>query len=83
MSEEMIAALGQMVATEILRQPRRVINPNEPLISSKLIDSMSLIDIALWVEDTYGVHFEDTELNSETFDTLDQLALLIKSRQHA
>jgi acyl carrier protein len=33
------------------------------------------------VEDDYGVQIDDTELNAETFDTLEQLADLIESRQ--
>ena len=56
MPEDMIATLGQKVAAEILREPDRNIRPDEPLISSGLIDSMSLVDVAILVEDTYGVH---------------------------
>jgi acyl carrier protein len=33
------------------------------------------------VEDLYGVRIDDTELNAETFDTLEQLAALISTRQ--
>jgi acyl carrier protein len=51
------------------------------LISSGLIDSFSLVDLALFVEDTFGVHLDDAELNAETFDTLAQLAALVESRQ--
>jgi acyl carrier protein len=39
------------------------------------------MDLALFVEDTFGVKIEDTELNADTFDSLNQLADLIKSRQ--
>jgi acyl carrier protein len=81
MPEDMIATLGQKVAAEILKEPNRKIQPDEPLISSGLIDSMSLVDVAILVEDTYGVHIDDTELNADTFDTLTQLAGLIQSRQ--
>lgn len=81
MPEDMIATLGQKVAAEILQEPDRSIRPDEPLISSGLIDSMSLVDVAILVEDTYGVHIDDTELNADTFDTLIQLAELIQSRQ--
>jgi len=34
----------------------------------------------LFVEDNFAVHLDDSELNKETFDTLDQLADLIQSR---
>jgi acyl carrier protein len=81
MSEDMIATLGQKVAADILNEPDRKIRPDEPLISSGLIDSMSLVDVAILVEDTYGVHIDDTELNADTFDTLIQLAELIQARQ--
>jgi acyl carrier protein len=64
-----------------LKQPNRVVDPNEKLISSGLIDSFSLMDLALFVEDNFGVRIEDTELNAETFDNLTQLTALIESRK--
>jgi acyl carrier protein len=79
--EEMIAKLAAFIAEKILRQPKRVIRPDEALISSGLVDSFSLMDISLFVEDSFGVRIEDTELNVETFDTLEQLAKLIQGRQ--
>jgi acyl carrier protein len=80
MSDEMIAQLAQLVAAKILKQPNRKIKPDEPVISSGLIDSFNLVDVALLVEDTWGVRIDDSELNAETFDTLTQLAELIESR---
>lgn len=76
-----IPQLSKFIASNILKQPDREIKPDEKLISSGLIDSFSLMDLALFVEDTFGVRIEDTELNAETFDTLPQLASLIESRQ--
>ena len=81
MPNDLIVTLGQKIAAEILKEPKRTLRPDEPLISSGLIDSMSLVDVALLVEDTYGVHIDDTELNADTFDTLAQLAELVQSRQ--
>ena len=78
---DVIAQLSVFVSTNILKQPNRVIESSEPLISSGLIDSFSLMDLALFVEDTFGVRIEDTELNAGTFNNLNQLASLIESRQ--
>ena len=78
---DLITKLSAFLATDILKQPKRVISRDEPLISSGLIDSFSLMDIALFVEDNFGVRIEDTELNADTFDNLTQLASLIESRQ--
>jgi acyl carrier protein len=77
---ELIAKLSTFLANDILKQPGRVIAPDEPLVSSGLIDSFSLMDVALFVEDNFGVRIEDTELNADTFDNLTQLASLIESR---
>ncbi len=73
--------VGDYVSNSILKQPKRKIRVDEALISSGLIDSFSLVDLALFIEDTFGVHLDDTELNAQTFDTLNQLADLIQTRQ--
>ena len=76
-----LANLSQYIATQFLKQPRRVIAPDEALISGGLIDSFNLVDLALYVEDTFGVRIDDTELNAATFDTLAQLTSLIEKRR--
>lgn len=78
---DIIPKISAFLATDILKQPGRIIAPDEPLISSGLIDSFSLMDVALFVEDNFGVRIEDTELNADTFDNLTQLAALIESRR--
>jgi acyl carrier protein len=83
MNEEISTKMGKFLAEKILKQPNRVIKPNEPLISSGLIDSFSLMDVALFIEDTFGVRIEDTELNAQTFDNLEQLVVLVESRRVA
>jgi len=50
------------------------------LISSGILDSFHLIDLALYIEDRFGVKIEDTELNRQTFDNLTQLCELILSK---
>jgi acyl carrier protein len=81
MQTDLDATIAQFIASEILKQPSRMISPTEALISSGLIDSFHLVDLALFVEDTFGVHIDDTELNVDTFDTLQQLSTLIRQRQ--
>jgi acyl carrier protein len=81
MTTEIITPIAKFIAEKILKQPNKVITADESLISSGLIDSFSLMDLALFIEDTFGVRVEDTELNAETFDNLNQLATLISSRK--
>jgi acyl carrier protein len=80
-TDNIISEIEKYIATQIIKQPGRKIAADAPLISSGMIDSFSLMDLALFVEDTFGVRIEDTELNANTFDNLTQLASLIESRK--
>jgi acyl carrier protein len=81
MTDEIASVLGQQIAADILKEPGRVIKPDERLISNGLIDSFHLVDLALFVEDRFGVRIDDADLNAAAFDTLDELAGLIRQRQ--
>jgi acyl carrier protein len=81
MSTEMQQTISDFIVKTILKQPKRVIQPGDALISSGLIDSFSLVDLALFVEDTFGVRIADSELNAFTFDSIEQLVNLIQVRQ--
>ena len=79
--DEMKVKISEYMAKEIIKQPGRTIRPDEALLTSGLIDSFHLVDLALFVEDNFGVHIDDSELNASTFDSLDGLISLIQSRQ--
>ncbi len=79
--ETIIIELRQFIRNTILKQPDLTIQENEPIISSGLIDSFSLVDLALFIEDHFGVHIDDTELNADFFDSISQLAEIIDQRQ--
>ena len=81
MTEQIVKQLADYISKEIMKQPDRVIDPDEALISGGLIDSFSLVDLALFIEEKFGVRIDDTELNADTFDSLNQLAELITGRQ--
>jgi acyl carrier protein len=76
----MIEQIAAYISEEILKDPNRQIGGDEPLISSGLIDSFALVDLALFVEDTFGVRIEDVELTSFVFDTIAELAQLISMK---
>jgi acyl carrier protein len=81
MTDDVIQILAREIATQILRQPGYELGPDEPLISGGIVDSFGLVDLALIVEDNFGVYIDDTELGASTFDTLGELAELVRARQ--
>lgn len=83
MGAEIESEIAKYIAAQVWKQPGRAIAPEEKLISSGLIDSFHLVDLALFVEDAFQVHLDDSELNVQTFDTLAQLAAIVRGRQKA
>jgi acyl carrier protein len=81
MTDELLPTLKSYIAKEIMKQPNRDIDPDQALLTSGLIDSFHLVDLALFVEDQFGVHIDDAELNAQTFDTLNQLVAFIQTRR--
>jgi acyl carrier protein len=73
--------LAEFITSQILKDPARTLTDDEALISSGLIDSFSLVDLALFVEDTFAVRIDDSELTADVFDTLSELTALVKSRK--
>ncbi len=80
MTIEIIQQLGAYISQHILMNSEYEIEKDEALISGGLIDSFSLIDLAIFIEKTWGVKIADVELNAGTFDTLIQLAQLIEQK---
>lgn len=68
------------ITSEILRQPGRNLDSDAPLISNGLIDSFHLVDLALFVEERFGVIIDDTELTKDNFDSIAGLTTWIQAR---
>ncbi|OQY29902.1 MAG: hypothetical protein B6I38_07785 [Anaerolineaceae bacterium 4572_5.1] len=83
MSHSIGEQISFFICEEIIHQPGRTLSSTEPLLSSGLLDSFSLMDVSLFVEDNFNVRIDDTELNVDTFDTLEELSALIQSRMDA
>jgi len=79
MDIEKITQLRQQIQI-ICQQPNKVLSDEDKLLSSGLIDSFSLIDLALIVEDIFKVRIEDTELSTDSFDSFADLLNLIKMK---
>lgn len=73
--------LRQYIATHIMRHPTYHISDDESLIKGGMIDSFSLVEIAIFIEETFGVHMDDTELTADNMDTINKMAAAIQSKQ--
>jgi acyl carrier protein len=81
MSRDEISTRVTAIVSEITKRPAASLNENALLISGGLVDSFHLVDLAMRVEDDFGVVIADTELDGQTFDSLGSLVDLIASRR--
>lgn len=61
-------------------KPELTIATTDNLLESGVIDSMGALEIATFVEETYGAHVEDDEISLENFSTLESIAALVSSK---
>jgi acyl carrier protein len=81
MSREETLTQVAAIVSELTKRSAASLKEKDLLISSGLIDSFHLVDLAMRVEDVFGVVIADTELDGQTFDSLGSLVDLIVSRR--
>jgi acyl carrier protein len=74
-------ALRNYITSELMRDPDYPLTDDEPLISGGLIDSFSLVELQLFIENQFGVHIDDTELTADAIDNVIDIVQLIEARQ--
>ena len=74
--------LRDFVRSELLGKPDYPLAYDEPLITGGLIDSFSLAQVGVFVEDAFKVYLPDTDLTVANMDTIDRMvACILKGQQ--
>jgi acyl carrier protein len=68
--------LAQYIGRNVSRDPDRTVNANTPLISSGLLDSLSLIRVLSFIEDEFEVAIPDEFVTSEGMDSVAKIVQL-------
>lgn len=73
--------LEQYIINELLMgKGQGEIGPNTSLISSGILDSLSLIRLINFVEDHFNLVVEDEEVVPDNFETINALGALISTK---
>jgi acyl carrier protein len=65
--------LRAYIARELVRDASYEIANDEGIITGGLMDSFSLAELAVYIEQTYDVYIPDIDLTVAKMDTLDQI----------
>ena len=75
-------ALRTFITGELMKDPEYPLQDDEALISGGLIDSFSLVELQIFIEQEFGVRVDDTELTAEAIDTINDLVAVIEKTQN-
>jgi acyl carrier protein len=65
--------LRQFIVNELIRDKKYALGDDEGIITGGLIDSFSLAQIGVYVEDQFNVYIPDPDLTVAKMDTLNQI----------
>jgi acyl carrier protein len=69
------------IVTKLIKNPKYKLGYDDKLISGGVIDSFSLVELGMFLEDTFGVRPDDTELNAENMDTVQMITNYVESHR--
>jgi acyl carrier protein len=72
-SNEVKQKLRDYILKSLIKNPSYNLADDEALITGGLMDSFSLAQVGVFVEDTFGVYIPDTDLTVANMNTLDQM----------
>jgi len=75
--QEIIDKLKNFICTDCLKKPEFELESDESLVTSGLLRSIHLVELAVFVEREFGVYIPDTEFNAGSIDTLESISSLV------
>lgn len=73
--------LTTFIQSEIQQLIMKKVDLDESLIQSKLLNSITIIDLAVAIEDFSGISIETHEITLENFDTINNICNFLSSKQ--
>ena len=78
--QEIKTGLRKFIKENFLYDNGRELTDDESFLNSGILDSTGIIELITYLEDTYGVKFEDEELIAENFDSVERVARFMEQK---
>lgn len=75
------AALCSLIDAEISLDPSRPVEGDTDLLLTGLVDSLGVVQIVQWLEDTQSIDVEPTDVVLENFQTVDAMVAYVATRR--
>ena len=81
MADPRAAVLERFVRDEILLDQKVALTSDTRLLSDGLIDSLGAVRLAAFVEETFGVRFDDSEIRAGELETIAGILAVVDQRR--
>jgi acyl carrier protein len=80
MAETTNQQIRKFILTNFPLARRKNIRDSDSLLKSGLIDSLGVLTVVTFLEDTFSVKIEDDELAPENFETIDEMSAFVQKK---
>lgn len=80
-AEEIKATVRALLGEFITANELQNISDATPLMTGGVLDSITLVELVASLEDRYGVTIHSHEMSVDYFDSLDDIAAMVQSKQ--
>ncbi len=77
----MIKKLADYLVEEILQESDLVLEPDEDLLSTGLVDSMGIVRYIAWISEEFDIEIPTEDMIIDNFINLEAISRYITSRQ--
>jgi acyl carrier protein len=80
MHEEVGNQVREFIQQNFVFDERKALDPGQSLIGSGIIDSTGVLELIGFLENTYRLRFEDSELVAANFDSLEKISAFVTGK---
>jgi len=74
------STIENYILSELLPGRKSQIDYNESLISSGVLDSLTLLQLIAFLEEKFGISVDDSEMNPNNFQTIKHMSMFIEGK---
>jgi acyl carrier protein len=77
------AVLAEYIEKELAKGRKSKIGYEDDLLSEGIIDSLGILQLVAFIEDTFGIHIDDEDVVLENFMSVSALSSFLESKKVA
>jgi acyl carrier protein len=78
MHDDDTTALLAFIRDQLLPDPTVQITPTTPLIREGLLDSLSVVRLAAFIEERFGIRFDDVEIRAPATESVSNILARVR-----